>query len=402
MRRPRRRAGSRGQRVSLSRSPAPPGGAASGVRLDSATRRSTASAGSCRASSRPSSCRCTRTTCRRTRTARSRRVTALTAVLAIVLQLGISSAFFRFYFDAKEPPEKLTVVRTSFWFTMAMSTLGLVIGLVFAGPIGHLILHSAPRDARARRRRRPVGADELPAADRALPRRGALDRVRHRERRERAHHGRRDGGLRRRLPLGRGRPRRRQLHGDARRVRRARSRTGTNSSGSSSTAALFRKMQHFGMPLVPSALALWAINFIDREFVVWYKGLAEVGVYSVAIKIASILTFVMVAFRTAWPAFAYSIEDDRDARRTYAFVLTYLLAFASWVALALGALAPWWVHLLTSRHSYFARGEGHRAARVRRGRLRRIHGARDRQRAGAPHAAQLGRDRRRARSSTSG
>ena len=31
------------------------------------------------------------------------------------------------------------------------------------------------------------------------------------------------------------------------------------------------------MPLVPSALALWAINFVDREFIVWYKGNAEVG-----------------------------------------------------------------------------------------------------------------------------
>ena len=59
-------------------------------------------------------------------------VTAATAVLAILLQLGISSAFFRFYFDAKAPPEKLTVIRTSFWFTMAMATLGLVLGLVFA------------------------------------------------------------------------------------------------------------------------------------------------------------------------------------------------------------------------------------------------------------------------------
>ena len=29
-------------------------------------------------------------------------ITAATAVLAILLQLGISSAFFRFYFDAKE------------------------------------------------------------------------------------------------------------------------------------------------------------------------------------------------------------------------------------------------------------------------------------------------------------
>src|SRR5207248_48577 len=111
---------------------------------------------------------------------------------------------------------------------------------------------------------------------------------------------------------------------------------------------LFRKMQTFGMPLVPSALALWVINFVDREFVSWYKGNAEVGVYSAAVKIASVITFVLIAFRTAWPAFAYSIEDDREAKRTYAFVLTYLLAFASWAALALGALAPWWTRLLTA------------------------------------------------------
>jgi O-antigen/teichoic acid export membrane protein len=110
---------------------------------------------------------------------------------------------------------------------------------------------------------------------------------------------------------------------------------------------LLRKMQHFGMPLVPSALALWTINFVDREFVVHYKTAAEVGVYSAAVKIAGVITFVMVAFRTAWPAFAYSIEDDRDAKRTYSFVLTYLLTLASWLALALGALAPWWVRLLT-------------------------------------------------------
>jgi len=110
---------------------------------------------------------------------------------------------------------------------------------------------------------------------------------------------------------------------------------------------LFRNMQTFGMPLVPSALALWTINFVDRQFIVHYKSAAEVGVYSAAVKIAAVITFVMVAFRTAWPAFAYSIEDDREAKRTYSYVLTYLLALTSWAALALGALAPWLVRLLT-------------------------------------------------------
>jgi O-antigen/teichoic acid export membrane protein len=107
-------------------------------------------------------------------------------------------------------------------------------------------------------------------------------------------------------------------------------------------------MQKFGMPLVPSALALWTINFVDREFVSWYKGNAEVGVYSAALKIATVITFVMIAFRTAWPAFAYSIEDDRDAKRAYSYVLTYLLALMSWLSLAMGALAPWVVGLLTN------------------------------------------------------
>src|SRR3954463_11262955 len=57
-------------------------------------------------------------------------VTAATAVLAILLQMGIASAFFRFYFDAKETAARLTVVRTSFWFTMTMSTVGLVLGVL--------------------------------------------------------------------------------------------------------------------------------------------------------------------------------------------------------------------------------------------------------------------------------
>src|SRR3982751_263331 len=66
-------------------------------------------------------------------------ITAATAVLAIALQMGISSAFFRFYFDAKEYAEKLVVIRTSFWFTMATSTAGLALGVIFAAQIAHVL-----------------------------------------------------------------------------------------------------------------------------------------------------------------------------------------------------------------------------------------------------------------------
>jgi O-antigen/teichoic acid export membrane protein len=274
-------------------------------------------------------------------------ITAATAVLSILLQMGISSAFFRFYFDAKEDTDRLVVVRTSFWFTMAMATLGLLIGLVFASEISHLLgLGHDPTLVRAG----AVGLwaqtnyNQLTALFRVEERSvqyavasvvnvlitvaamvlaiavlhwGAVGLV----------VGNFTGTLLVYLVLLV--YRREQL-------------------GLQFDRDLFRRMQRFGMPLVPSALALWTINFVDRVFVSWYKGTAEVGVYSAAVKIAGVITFVMVAFRTAWPAFAYSIDDDRDAKLTYSFVLTYLLTFASWLALTLGALAPWWVALLTN------------------------------------------------------
>src|SRR5262249_7483425 len=68
---------------------------------------------------------------------------AASAVLTIVLRMGISSAFFRFYFDAADEDRRVVVVRTSFWFTMAMATLGLALGFVFAEQIASL-LHLGP------------------------------------------------------------------------------------------------------------------------------------------------------------------------------------------------------------------------------------------------------------------
>jgi O-antigen/teichoic acid export membrane protein len=111
---------------------------------------------------------------------------------------------------------------------------------------------------------------------------------------------------------------------------------------------LLREMNRFGMPLVPSALLLWVTNFSDRIFLVKLSGTAEVGLYSVGVRIASAMVLVLTAFRMAWPAFAYSIRDDAEARRTYAWVLTYLVVLATWVATTLTLLSPWLVGWLAA------------------------------------------------------
>jgi O-antigen/teichoic acid export membrane protein len=278
-------------------------------------------------------------------------VVALSAILVTILRGGISSAFFRFYFDSPDPAHRLLVVRTSFWFTMASASVGLAAGLLLAQPIAELLgLGDQPGLVRAAF----VGIwaqmnyEQLTALFRAEERstafvagslaniaisvlatvllvvvfeQGALGVI----------VGNFIGTL--------------SIYAILLAYRH-------QTLGLDFDRPLLREMQRFGLPLVPAALALIAINFSDRFFLAHLAGLDEVGVYEMGMRVASAMVLLLTAFRMAWPAFAYSIEDELQARRTYAFVLTYLVLITSWVALALGLLAPWIVRLLSSDSSF--------------------------------------------------
>jgi O-antigen/teichoic acid export membrane protein len=273
-------------------------------------------------------------------------IIAMTGVLVIVLRFGITNAFFRFYFDAETDEERTVVVRTSFWFTMAMATLGLVVGLVFAaqfsdwqklhdpwlvraGFVGLWAqMNYAQMTAVFRVEQRPVSFAIASVANVLITIGSTIALV------VGAHKGAVGAVVGNFLGtlsvyvvlLG---YRRYQL-------------------GLQFDRELLHRMNSFGMPLVPAALFLWAINYSDRIFIGQFKGQAEVGIYSMAVRVASVIVFLMTAFQLAWPAFAYSIRDDDEAKRTYSFVLTYLLFVTCWISLALGALAPWIVDVLAT------------------------------------------------------
>ncbi len=261
-------------------------------------------------------------------------VTALTTVLVIVLGAGISSAFFRFYFDSKDEERRTLIVRTAFWFTMAMATVGLVLGVALASPIAHLLkLGNDPWLIRAA----AVGLwaqmnyQQLTNLFRVEERSvqfviasvaNILITV----------------GMTVLLVVG--------LHKGP---------TGAVVGNFIGTLAVYlvllgyrryqlglqfdrkllREMNRFGLPLVPSALALC----------------------SLAVRVSSVIVFLMIAFRLAWPAFAYSIDDESAAKRTYSYVLTYLLFVCCWISIALGTLAPWLVKILAPSSPDFYRAD---------------------------------------------
>jgi O-antigen/teichoic acid export membrane protein len=279
---------------------------------------------------------------------------ALTAVLATLAQVGMKGAFFRFYFDDRDPAYRVRVVRTAFWFTMASSTAVLVAGLALAGEISTLLFDTSEHAGLVRAsfvglwaamnyeqmgslfrvEQRPVGFVTATLANVAITiaatvvllvvfDQGAMGVI----------VGSFTGTLTvyavllvyRRFQLG--------LQFDR---------------------ALLREMNRFGLPLMPSGLFLWGMSFSDRFFLVKLAGEAEVGLYSIGVRLASAILLVVTAFRTAWPAFAHAIEDDEEARRTYGFVMTYVVYVTCWAALGLSLLAPWLLRLMTTPRFYAA------------------------------------------------
>jgi O-antigen/teichoic acid export membrane protein len=120
---------------------------------------------------------------------------------------------------------------------------------------------------------------------------------------------------------------------------------------------LLHTLNRFGIPLMAAALATWVMNFGDRfmlaKLLHGNYALHQLGQYSLAVKISSAMVLLFTAFQVAWPAFAYSIDDEGEAKRAYSFVLTYLMFIAAWTAVGLSLFAPWLVRLLARRPGYW-------------------------------------------------
>jgi O-antigen/teichoic acid export membrane protein len=112
--------------------------------------------------------------------------------------------------------------------------------------------------------------------------------------------------------------------------------------------ALLRRLFRFGLPTMPAEVSLYLLNFIDRLIIVRTLGLAEAGLYSLAVKFAQAVNVLVRGFQLAWPPLAYSIRDDDEARRTYATVVTLFLAGCAFVVTGMWLFSRWIVRALAA------------------------------------------------------
>lgn len=80
---------------------------------------------------------------------------------------------------------------------------------------------------------------------------------------------------------------------------------------------IIRSLLIYGLPLVAAGAAYWIFGAMDRWMLAELSTLAEVGLFSMAVKIGTVLTFIIVAFSRAWSPFAFRLHsEDPDYRHT--------------------------------------------------------------------------------------
>ena len=107
-------------------------------------------------------------------------------------------------------------------------------------------------------------------------------------------------------------------------------------------------MLRFGLPTMPAELTLYSLNFIDRILIVRLAGLAEAGLYALAIKFAQGINVLARGFQLAFPPLAYSISDDDEARRAYALIFTWFAAVCAFATAGLWLLSRQITELLAA------------------------------------------------------
>lgn len=112
---------------------------------------------------------------------------------------------------------------------------------------------------------------------------------------------------------------------------------------------IIRALLRYGLPLVPSGIGSFVLIQSDRYFLQHFSTMSHVGLYSLSYQFGMVINLLLVQpFQLVWLPTAFEMEKRPDARRFYESMLTYFLLFASWVALGLSLLGKEIVTLMTA------------------------------------------------------
>ena len=106
---------------------------------------------------------------------------------------------------------------------------------------------------------------------------------------------------------------------------------------------LWPRLLRFGMPLMPSGLAMYVMSTSDRWFIQYYHGGADLGIYAVGAKFALIMAIAIETFRKAWWPIAMDAMHSHDGPETFRSIGRLFMGVGVASVVYLAFLSPWLV-----------------------------------------------------------
>ena len=96
-----------------------------------------------------------------------------------------------------------------------------------------------------------------------------------------------------------------------------------------------RTLLKIGLPLLPVFIIYWAFNSTDKIMITHMLDVAQVGIYSIGARVASISQFIYQAFAGGWQYFAFSTMRDDDQVGLISKIFEYLgvISFLAFIVL---------------------------------------------------------------------
>jgi len=116
--------------------------------------------------------------------------------------------------------------------------------------------------------------------------------------------------------------------------------------------AIFKQMQHYGVPILIAGLAFLIIENLDKLILRDMLGKDLMGAYSACYKFGIFLMLFIQAFRMGIEPFFFSQAEKKNAKESYAIVLKFFVIFASLGVLAVLTFQDFFTSFIIKDKSY--------------------------------------------------
>lgn len=115
-----------------------------------------------------------------------------------------------------------------------------------------------------------------------------------------------------------------------------------------------KEMLLFSLPLVPSGVAVFISNYVDRLMINHFLSLADLGVYGIGFRLSSVVGLVMVGFQSALTPLIYTNYHLSDTPRQIGVIFRSFLFFAFLMFFCLAGFSKEILRLFTTPKFYGA------------------------------------------------